>query len=84
MSDRAESLDYVLQAIGVRCKEQDSKWGVNPKPLNQWVCILAEEFGEVAKAINEGELTDIANELIDLAAVASNIFVDIKDWMDED
>jgi len=54
---------------------QDEKWGTQNHNLMTWLGILAEEFGEAAKEINEFHfreawVEDIRAELIQTAAVA--------------
>lgn len=55
---------------------QDNKWGEQNHNLMIWLGILAEEFGESAKVINdfhfgrEAWIEDIRKELIQTAAVA--------------
>lgn len=52
-------------------KAQDAKWGQQDHAADKWVSILAEEVGELAKAVNDrapdGECRD---EALDCAAVA--------------
>jgi NTP pyrophosphatase (non-canonical NTP hydrolase) len=53
---------------------QDSKWGVQNHSVMEWHLILAEEFGEVGKALNEyhfrkAPLKDVRDEVIQTAAV---------------
>jgi transcriptional regulator with XRE-family HTH domain len=66
------------------CEErirQDEKWGIQNYPLEKWVPILGEEFGEYCRAVNEtifdnsterekGGIKNIINELVHVAAVA--------------
>ena len=62
----------VLEKVKDERKRQDRKWGQsNHSPL-QWIAILAEEQGEVARAIIDGRTPDYENyeeELIQVAAV---------------
>lgn len=56
-------------------QRQDLKWGIQNHQSNVWLSILAEEFGEVAKALNETTLDpktweDLKTELVQVAAVA--------------
>lgn len=71
-SIEAKSLDTVKavkDVVSERTK-QDEKWGVqNHDPL-LWNAILGEEFGEVSKAILEGDMKGYREELIQVAAVA--------------
>jgi NTP pyrophosphatase (non-canonical NTP hydrolase) len=63
-------------------RRQDSLWGVQRHSYGKWLGILAEEFGEVAQAINrihfpkdakESDADDIYTELIHVAAVSMAI-----------
>lgn len=70
--------DGVLRSIGQERLRQDAKWGVQDHDQMTWLGILAEEFGEAAKEINElhfrgdtiGRKERIRAELIQVAAVA--------------
>lgn len=62
--------DPVFQLIRRERERQDAKWGVqNHVPL-KWQAILAEECGEVAKAVLEDDDAGYLNELVQVAAVA--------------
>ncbi len=53
---------------------QDAKWGEqNHSPL-YWLGILGEEYGEVCKAVIEGDAAGAIQELIQLAAVAQAMY----------
>src|SRR6185437_2835975 len=57
---------------------QDGKWGVSPNLHPQlWLPVLAEEFGEVAKAILQGGLVNYREEVVQVAAVALAM---LQDW----
>lgn len=60
----------VLEEIKVERLKQDAKWGEQNHELLKWNAILGEEFGEVSKAILEGDSENYRNELIQVAAVA--------------
>ena len=63
--------DLIFQDIINERDRQDAKWGSQRKlPMDRWNTILGEEVGEVAHAVNEGDLTNLAEELIQVAAVA--------------
>lgn len=49
---------------------QDAKWGVQDHRPQAWIPILLEEVGEVARALNEGDLANYEEECIQVAAVA--------------
>lgn len=63
--------DSIFQLIGAERDRQDRKWGANRhQSSGKWLAILTEEFGEVGKAILEGNKKEIVHELIQCAAVA--------------
>lgn len=49
---------------------QTRKWGEQNHDNERWLAILAEEFGEIAKEVVEGDEEQQLPELIQLAAVA--------------
>lgn len=49
---------------------QDDKWGVQDHDDKRWLAILAEEFGESARAILERDGKALDEELVHVAAVA--------------
>ena len=70
-----------LMLIAQRRYEQFAKWGEQEHTWSEWATILGEEYGELCEAINEtvlnnatkpelGGLDNMANEVIDVAAVA--------------
>ena len=70
-----------LMLIAQRRYEQLEKWGEQEHTWSEWATILGEEYGELCEAINEtvlnnatkpelGGLANMANEVIDVAAVA--------------
>lgn len=73
-------LDLVLDEVGQERVRQDAKWGQQNHFPSKWLAILAEEFGEVARAICEAGAEKVNNksanwanyreELIQVAAVA--------------
>ncbi len=72
-------MNKIIEAIINEREKQDSKWGEqNHKPI-EWVSILTEEVGEVAKAALESHFkhkgkdhkySEYRKELIQVAAVA--------------
>lgn len=64
------SLRRVLAAVIAERQRQDAKWGEQNHTPEKWFVILAEEFGEVARAIYEGDLKHAQTELVEVAAVA--------------
>ena len=71
----------VLMDVEQERINQIGKWGKQEHSLADWYLILAEEVGEVAKAIQEhdGSYGDIYDELIQVAAVAVQICEAIKE-----
>lgn len=68
----------ILRVLAER-NRQDCKWGEQNHPIEKWVPILGEEFGELCEAINEtvfdnnsdkGGYENVRNEAIHVAAVA--------------
>lgn len=57
-------------AILREMSRQDSKWGEQNHTDDRWLCILMEEVGELALAINEGAKVAKKDELTQVAAVA--------------
>jgi NTP pyrophosphatase (non-canonical NTP hydrolase) len=69
-------------------RRQNELWGIQRRPLGQWLAILAEEFGEVAQAMQplmgiastkETDADDLYEELIQLAAVASAVAEHVRE-----
>lgn len=48
---------------------QRAKWGEQYHSFDHWYVILGEEFGEVGRAIFEGNTSNLREELIQVAAV---------------
>jgi NTP pyrophosphatase (non-canonical NTP hydrolase) len=66
----------VLEDVEAEQRRQTEKWGAQRKhsPL-EWLAILTEEVGEVAKEVADGRIAafrvqEYRNELIQVAAVA--------------
>jgi NTP pyrophosphatase (non-canonical NTP hydrolase) len=55
-------------------KRQDEKWGVQDHTPFKWVAILAEEFGEVAKAAYEKKPDEYLTEIVQVAAVSMAMY----------
>lgn len=68
MSDLIRS--DILTKISHEREYQAVQWGDLRHIPEQWVTLLAEELGEVAKAIIESDSNGYAAELVQLAAVA--------------
>jgi len=78
MSDvtKITATQCVGEILRERCA-QDAKWGEQNHPPLQWLAILTEEVGELAKEVNEhhwreqpNTLTKLRAELVQVAAVA--------------
>lgn len=71
---RKEAQVEFCSAIPVERVRQNMKfdWQSNSGPF--WFTILVEEVGEVAKAIQEGDIENIKAELIQVAAVACSMY----------
>ena len=65
-------MQSILSEIEQERERQDLMFGVQPRSLNApfYLIILAEELGEVARSIIEGDSDNYRLELIQLAAVA--------------
>jgi NTP pyrophosphatase (non-canonical NTP hydrolase) len=70
MTQHVEILDEVLGEL----RRQDEKWVPqrDHHPL-YWLAILTEEFGEVGKALTEGNRVVYRAELVHVAAVAAQM-----------
>lgn len=60
----------IFTRIAQERERQDNRWGGRLHTGSQWVALLAEELGEVAKAVMEGDVLGYEVELVQLAAVA--------------
>lgn len=68
---------HVLHEVELERSRQNAKWGRQRHSDGDWLKILAEEFGEVAQAMQQdmgwgkdSDASDQYTELIQLAAVA--------------
>jgi NTP pyrophosphatase (non-canonical NTP hydrolase) len=59
----------IFEAIREERTRQDSRWGRQEHGGLYWLAIAGEEFGEVARALVEGDEEQVSRELIQLAAV---------------
>lgn len=65
------SLEQVLQDVVAERRRQDAKWGEQNHNGRMWLCILAEEVGEVAHELYFSESSDaLRAEWVQVAAVA--------------
>ena len=55
--------------IQIERNAQDEQWGQQNHNDEKWVCIILEEFGEVSKAVIEGNEADILTETVQVAAL---------------
>lgn len=58
--------------IQIEREAQDEKWGEQRHSDEKWLAIAVEEFGEIAKAILEGNEEELLEEIVQLAAVLQN------------
>ena len=66
----------IIEKIYAERNRQERLWGVRQSlSAETWLAILAEEFGEVAKAINElpASRENLKEELVQVAAVCVQI-----------
>ncbi len=57
----------------------DAKYGLEcHHSVARWMVVLGEEFGEVCRAIREGDIPHLEDELIQLAAATMAFAEDIK------
>jgi NTP pyrophosphatase (non-canonical NTP hydrolase) len=61
-----EFLEYITQER--LC--QNEQWGEQTHDGPAWLSILMEEVGELAIAINDGDMDELPMELVQIAAVA--------------
>lgn len=76
----------VLSDINTERDVQDSKWGKQRHTMGDWLKILIEEVGEVAQAMQIGDVcykdsdaNDLYKELIQVAAVAAAIAEHVRE-----
>ena len=67
-----------LELILAERKRQDELWGKSGHSTGYWIQIIAEEFGEVARASLHQDDEKIEYELTHLAAVCLAALQDIK------
>jgi NTP pyrophosphatase (non-canonical NTP hydrolase) len=66
------SLERVIEVLEER-QRQDAIYGIASErgiTYGEWLTILVEEVGEVAKAINDNDRGELRKELVQVAAVA--------------
>lgn len=81
----------VLTDVGVERVRQNQKWGLQRHPMGDWLKILVEEVGEVAQAMQIGDVSykesdadDLYEELIQVAAVAVAIAEHVREEREHD
>lgn len=72
--DTLDSIGLVLKEVVAERLRQEQKWGPQNHRQVVWLSILAEEFGEAAKEVNEFHFmrkgsADLRTELIQTIAV---------------
>ena len=74
-SNTLESLTNFCMRIEAERNFQLNKWGNQNHHYDFWLVILAEEFGELAKAICERKpVENIVKELVQVATVCQAIY----------
>jgi len=68
----------LFDLVRLESARQVGKWGVQDRHPFEWLAYLAEEFGEVSKAINEavyrqGPASDVVTEAVQVATLALKI-----------
>lgn len=63
--DAFEFVGYELDWQNIKWKRSDGDW---PSDMHHKLTVLAEEFGEVAMALNDVDYDELAEELADTAA----------------
>jgi NTP pyrophosphatase (non-canonical NTP hydrolase) len=78
--------EHVLYDVKTERERQDSKWGIQRHQMGDWLKILVEEVGEVAQAMQIGDVSyknsdadDLYEELIQVAAVAVAIAEHVRE-----
>src|SRR5690606_23972876 len=65
------------ELVQVERERQAARWGEPYRHPDAWVRILGEEFGEVCKAVQHGDVNNLIEELVQVAAVAQAFFEQI-------
>lgn len=66
----SHNTNRALAQVSLERERQEAKWGHQHHEPDRWLAILAEEFGEVAKDVVEGNERSLYVELTQVAAVA--------------
>lgn len=61
--------NWPYTALAAERSRQEDKWGFQDRDAHTWLSILGEEFGEVAKAINEDDPRGYEEELVQVGAL---------------
>lgn len=62
--------DRIYLDVEAERLRQEDKWGFQHHGRFEWANILMEEVGEVSKAGNDGDMTGLRAEIVQVAAVA--------------
>lgn len=71
--EQISKMARVLGEVYAERNDQHVKWGEQNHDPAYWVSILGEEFGEVCRAVQSGDMENYREELIQLAAVAAQM-----------
>lgn len=83
--EHVELMGRAIDSIAVERSRQNRKWGLQRHSWPEWIAILTEEVGEAShEAVEEhyrptGDLSQLREELIHVAAVAVQIVEHIDD-----
>lgn len=71
--------DEIFKKINEERDRQDAKWGPNPRnlPLGEWLAVLVEEVGEIAKSLLDNDMDNLIVEIIQVCAVGISMIEDI-------
>lgn len=62
--------DFVVSEVKIERARQNKKWGQQDLQPAAWLAVLGEEYGEVCRAVCEGDTKGYREELVQVAAVA--------------
>ena len=72
----------IIFDIEAEVRRQDKQWGANRhKPMQEWIVIIGEEYGEMSRAILENKWApskELYEETVQVAALALQMLKDIR------
>lgn len=69
-----------MDAVLMERRRQNRKWGRHHFTADALARVLGEEFGEVCRAINDGDKANLAEELVQVAAVCLK-YAELGRWV---